>query len=157
MRPVRSDLADAMARVGAALDVRPVSGATEPSPEYGASGSLPPSDVLAGLGVGDAARGKAVPGRSSVRRRMAEVVPIEHVPAVRLRDGGEATVPDEGRESETDSMRVHQLDERDDLAVDRSRRGRAGMRPPGGDRRSRAALSAGEHYGQNGKRGAPSD
>jgi len=99
VRPVGSNLADAVVRVGVALDVRPVSGATEPSCESCSSGALPPSDVLARLGVGDAARGKPVPGRAAVSRRVAEVVPIEHVPAVRLRDGGDATVPDERRES----------------------------------------------------------
>src|SRR5205814_7503616 len=113
-----------MARIGAVLDVRPVTRAIEPGPENGASGALPPRDVLTRPGEAEPARGKPVPGRAAVSPRVAEVVPIVHGPAVRLGDGGDATVPDERREPPRDSMRVHQFDERDDLAVGRSGGGR---------------------------------
>src|SRR6185503_13618572 len=54
---------------------------------------------------------------SAVRRRVAEVAFLEHIPTVCFGDCGGASIPDKRREASRDAIRVHAPNERGHLGV----------------------------------------
>src|SRR6188474_1542426 len=91
--------------------------APQPCLQNFASGPLPPCDVLARAGVLEGMCPEPVLEGSAVRRRVAEVAFLEHIPAVCFGDCGGALIPDERRKASRDAIRVHAPNERGHLGV----------------------------------------